>query len=68
MDFSGIDNVQVFAVIMNETAGSSSRSPHAVDYNSSHSLNATKYEDNIVYTNVRRFIVVRTKREFCFAW
>jgi hypothetical protein len=58
---------RVFAVIMNETAGSSSRTPHAVDYNTSPSLNAVKYEDNIVYTNVRRFVVVRTKREFCFA-
>jgi hypothetical protein len=52
---------------MNETAGSASRTPHAVDYNTSHSFNAVKYEDNIVYTNVRRFVVVRTKREFCFA-
>jgi hypothetical protein len=66
--FSESDNVQVFAVIMNETAGSSSRTPHAVDYNTSHSLNAVKYENNIVYTNLRRFIVVRAKREFCFAW
>jgi hypothetical protein len=58
---------RVFSVIMNETAGSSARTPNAVDYNTSASLNKVKYEDNIVYTNVRRFVVVRSKREFCFA-
>jgi hypothetical protein len=58
---------RVFAVIMNETAGTPHRAPNPVDYNTSHSLNAVKYKDNIVYTNVRRFVVVRTKREFCFA-
>jgi hypothetical protein len=64
----GIDNVQVFAIIMNENAGNSSTTPQPLDYNTSHSLNAVKYEDNVVYTQVRRFVVVRQKREFCFAW
>lgn len=51
----------MFAIIMNETAGSTT------DYNTSRSINEVKYEGNYVYTNVRRFIVVRQKREFCFA-
>jgi hypothetical protein len=60
---------KVFAVIMNETAGSNATaSNHATDYNTSRSINAVKYQDNIVHTNVRRFVVVRQKREFCFAW
>jgi hypothetical protein len=58
---------RVFAVIVNETAGSSSRNPHAVDYNTSHSLHRVKYEDNIVDIDIRKFVVVRSKREFCFA-
>jgi hypothetical protein len=61
---------RVFSVIMNETAGSNSTSSNgedATDYNSSNSINTVKYENNFVYTNVRRFIVVRQKREFCYA-
>jgi hypothetical protein len=50
---------------MNETAGSTAATPHATDYNTS--ISAVKYQDNLVYTNVRRFVVVRQKREFCFA-
>jgi hypothetical protein len=53
---------RVFAVIMNETAGSTSR---ATDYNSS--FTTVKYDGNVVFTNVRRFIVVRRRKEFCFA-
>ncbi|KAH7081326.1 hypothetical protein BKA63DRAFT_206347 [Paraphoma chrysanthemicola] len=53
---------RVFAVMMNETAGAS-----ITDYNSSKSINPVKYMDNLVYTNVRRFVVVRQRREFCFA-
>ncbi|KAJ4992587.1 hypothetical protein SVAN01_01970 [Stagonosporopsis vannaccii] len=55
---------RVFSVIMNETAGSTTA---ATDYNTSRSLNPVIYEDNWVYTNVRRFVVVRPRREFCFA-
>jgi hypothetical protein len=58
---------KVFAVIMNETAGETARPAKTpVDY-ASPSINPVKYLDNFVYTNVRRFVVVRTKREFCFA-
>jgi hypothetical protein len=53
---------------MNETAGSTAATPRATDYNTSNSFNEVKYQDNLVYTNVRRFVVVRQKREFCFAW
>ncbi|EAT89694.2 hypothetical protein SNOG_02963 [Parastagonospora nodorum SN15] len=59
---------KVFAVIMNETAGETTKIlPNPLDYNTSSSLNRVKYQDNIVYTNVRRFVVVRQRREFCFA-
>jgi hypothetical protein len=54
--------------MMNETAGSTRKTPSAVDYNTSTSINQVKYLDNFVYTNVRRFVVVRQKHEFCFAW
>lgn len=54
---------------MNETAGVTAQSgSRAMDYNSSVSINRVKYMDNFVYTNVRRFVVVRQKREFCYAW
>ncbi|KAK1917731.1 hypothetical protein P3342_000445 [Pyrenophora teres f. teres] len=55
---------RVFAVIMNETAGDTSR---PLDYNTSRSLNRVRFNNNWVYTNTRRFIVVRKKREFCYA-
>jgi len=57
---------RVFSVIMNETAGSNA-TDKITDYNSSSSINRVKYKNNYVYTNVRRFIVVRQKREFCYA-
>ncbi|KAF2818652.1 hypothetical protein CC86DRAFT_155049 [Ophiobolus disseminans] len=58
---------RIFAVIMNETAGADYNGRDVTDYNSSTSWNAVKYKDNYVYTNVRRFVVVRQKREFCYA-
>ncbi|KAF2823150.1 hypothetical protein CC86DRAFT_76631 [Ophiobolus disseminans] len=59
---------RVLAVIMNETAGTNATAGRTVtDYNSAQSINRVKYEDNFVYTNVRRFVVVRQKREFCYA-
>ncbi|KAF2625107.1 hypothetical protein BU25DRAFT_372725 [Macroventuria anomochaeta] len=55
---------RAFAVMWNETAGATLK---PVDYNTSRSLSEVKHAGNIVYTNVRRFVVVRRKREFCFA-
>ncbi|KAF1357964.1 hypothetical protein EJ07DRAFT_126380 [Lizonia empirigonia] len=55
---------RVFAVMWNETAGATLR---PVDYNTSRSYNEVRVQGNIVYTNVRRFVVVRKRREFCFA-
>ena len=55
---------KVIAVMWNETAGTTTK---PVDYNTSHSLSVVKHEGNIVYTNVRRFVVVKRKREFCYA-
>ena len=58
---------KVIAVIMNETAGENAIAPNALDYNTSASINRVKYANNFVYTNVRRFVVVRQRREFCYA-
>lgn len=62
---------RVFAVMMNETAGENSNvspSGHdATDYNSSGFINPVKYKGNVIYKNVRKFIVVRRKQEFCYA-
>lgn len=62
---------RVFAVMMNETAGVNSSTStigqDATDYNSSKSITPVRYKDNYVYINIRRFIVVRAKREFCYA-
>lgn len=62
---------RVFAVMMNETASVNSNDlvsgQDVTDYNSSQSINVVKYKDNYVYTKVRRFIVVRVRREFCYA-
>jgi hypothetical protein len=58
---------RVLAIIMNETAGENAKDG-ITDYNSSRSsIHRVKYEDNYVYTNARRFVVVRQKREFCYA-
>jgi hypothetical protein len=52
---------------MNETAGENA-TDGITDYNSSKSsINRVKYHNNYVYTNARRFVVVRQKREFCYA-
>jgi hypothetical protein len=51
---------------MTENAGSRGLTNNATDYNSS--LSEVKYRNNFVYTNFRRFVVVRRKREFCYAW
>jgi hypothetical protein len=52
---------QVFAVLFTEPAGY----PNPTDYNSAISL--VKFGE-AVHTQVRRFVVVRAKLEFCFAW
>ncbi|KAH8727748.1 hypothetical protein GQ44DRAFT_757681 [Phaeosphaeriaceae sp. PMI808] len=57
---------RVFAVMMNETAGTNATN-NITDYNSNKSITAVKYNDNYVYTNVRRFVVVRRRHEFCYA-
>ncbi|KAH8722580.1 hypothetical protein GQ44DRAFT_711686 [Phaeosphaeriaceae sp. PMI808] len=59
------DEGRVFAVLMNETAGSNAT--NVTDYNSNKSINAIKYNNNYVYTSVRRFVVVRQRHEFCYA-
>jgi hypothetical protein len=51
---------KVFAVIFTEPAGST-----ATSYNNC--LSEARFQDNLVFTQVRRFVVVRRKREFCFA-
>jgi hypothetical protein len=55
---------KVFAVMWNETAGSTVK---PTDYNTSKSINQVKYAGNYVHTNVRRFIVVKRQVEFCYA-
>jgi hypothetical protein len=57
---------RVFSVIMNETAGANSTADMN-DYYSNPSLTEVKYKNNFVYTQARRFVVVRAKREFCYA-
>jgi hypothetical protein len=57
---------RVFSIIMNENAGGNATAS-ITDYNSNKSLNEVKYKGNYVHTNVRRFIVVRARQEFCYA-
>ncbi|RYN27968.1 hypothetical protein AA0112_g7764 [Alternaria arborescens] len=54
---------KVFAVLFTETAGANAINPMA-DYNTS--LSRVKYNE-FAHTQVRRFIVTKSKREFCFA-
>jgi len=50
---------------MSETAGfNATNDPDKDDK----SLTTVKYQDNFVYTTARRFVVVRAKREFAYAW
>jgi hypothetical protein len=53
----------VFAVILSEPAGSTT----VTSYNSAASISEVRYQGNFVHTQTRRFVVVRTRREFCFA-
>lgn len=59
---------RVFAVMWNETASETANvTVPPVDYTTSSVINRVRYRDNFVYTNVRRFVVVKAKTEFCFA-
>ncbi|KAF2464455.1 uncharacterized protein BDR25DRAFT_242405, partial [Lindgomyces ingoldianus] len=51
---------RVFAVLFTEAAGSTA----VTDYNTA--ISYVKY-DEAVHTQIRRFVVVRAKTEFCFA-
>lgn len=51
---------KVFSVMFNETAGET-----ATGYNPS--ISEVRYVGNRVYTSARRFVVVRVRREFCYA-
>lgn len=55
------DYIQVFSIIMNENAGA-----EAWGYN--RSINEVRFKGNLVHTQARRFVVVRAKHEFCYAW
>jgi hypothetical protein len=57
---------RVFAVIISESAGHTHASKQPITaYNSSESIDRVPSQN--VYTSIRRFIVVRQKREFCYA-
>jgi hypothetical protein len=71
---------RVFAMVMNETAGETAITHDATDYNTSRSgarnvqqvipkpnINSVLYKDNFVFTQTRRFVVVRQRKEFCYA-
>jgi len=66
---------RVLAMIMNETAGESKPLQYPTDYNSAWSgtrninpnITPVKYRDDLVHTQTRRFVVVRQKKELCFA-
>jgi hypothetical protein len=51
---------KVFAVIFSETAGAT-----ATSYNSS--ISEARFSGHFVHTQSRRFVVVRQRREFCYA-
>ena len=53
---------------MSETAGMTAMKSETGDDPDNKSLTSVKYQDNMVYTDVRRFVVVRAKREFAYAW
>ena len=55
---------QVFSVLFSEAAGAANTLNPMADYNTN--LSKVKYNAH-VHTQVRRFIVVKRKREFCFA-
>lgn len=56
---------RVFAVVMNETAGQNATLGYLT--NSNRNINPVKWQDNLVHTQIRRFVVVRRKKEFCYA-
>lgn len=56
------NSLQVFSMLFTEAAGST-----VTDYNSSYSNMSLPIHGELVHTQIRRFIVVRQRREFCFA-
>jgi hypothetical protein len=62
---------RVFSIILSENAGAqaSDRAANAkiTDYTTTSTINEVMFRNHFVYTTVRRFVVVRQKREFCFA-
>jgi hypothetical protein len=57
---------RVLAIIMKESIGSRPIEMLTA-YNSSDSIDIVKHDDNYVHMNIRRFVVVRQMREFCYA-
>jgi hypothetical protein len=57
---------RVLSIILTESAGAQAKSK-ITDYTTSSSINEVRFKNNFVYTTVRRFVVVRQKREYCFA-
>lgn len=55
---------QVFAVLFTEAAGMNSAINAVTDYNTA--LSRVRYNE-LAYTQVRRFIIVRRRRGFCYA-
>lgn len=55
---------KVFAIVYSETA---SDQGHAATEDNG-SISEVKYAGHYVHTQVRKYVVVRRKREFCYAW
>lgn len=58
---------RVFALVMNEPAGANANPRNSTRYMTSTSFTVAKYQENVVFTSVRRFVVVQQRRNFCFA-
>jgi hypothetical protein len=61
---------RVFSIIWSENPGvhaSARARTNFTDYTTSSLINEVRFKNNFIYTTVRRFVVVRQKREFCFA-
>ena len=56
--------LKVFSVMYSETAGDSSRNTTTFKT----SVSQVRFAGHFVHTQIRRFVVVRQKREFCYAW
>jgi hypothetical protein len=62
---------RVFSIILSENAGAQDSDRAArtkiTEYTTSSSFNDVLFKNNHIYTTVRRFVVVRQRREFCLA-